>query len=116
VYNTVPRDSGNPYAVERTRDLFQSGVELFRLKGDPVQGFAFDRCGMDLVALAMLNKGIREVPIQKTLLCRNRMNNGLTLVDEELNSWNECLHRYDKYPVTSSNNDPIIAVVDKIYR
>jgi hypothetical protein len=44
------------------------------------------------------------------------MNNGLTLIDEELNTWNECLHRYDKYPIPNTNNDPIIAVIDKIYR
>mmetsp|Transcript_35240 Transcript_35240/g.26282 ORF Transcript_35240/g.26282 Transcript_35240/m.26282 type:complete len:128 (-) Transcript_35240:741-1124(-) len=46
------------------------------------------------------------------------MNGGLSLVDEELNSWSECLHRYDKYPSQETNpsNDCIVAVMDKIYR
>mmetsp|Transcript_30159 Transcript_30159/g.29469 ORF Transcript_30159/g.29469 Transcript_30159/m.29469 type:complete len:109 (+) Transcript_30159:1183-1509(+) len=69
-----------------------------------------------MVAMALLNKGTREIHLQKTMLCRNRMNNGQTLVDEELNSWHECLHRYDRYPLNNSNNDSIVAVIDKIYR
>lgn len=63
VYHTVSRDALNPYAVERTRDLFKTGVDVFRMKGETVQQFAFDRCGRDIVSLAMLSKGIREIPV-----------------------------------------------------
>lgn len=31
---------------------------------------------MDLVALAALNKGIREVPVKKGLIYRSRLNKG----------------------------------------
>ena len=40
------------------------------MKGETVNAFTFDRCDLDIVSLAMLNKGIREVPVQKTLLYR----------------------------------------------
>jgi hypothetical protein len=39
--------------------------------------------------------GIREIPILSTLLFRNRIENGLQLIDEEQLKWDECLHRYD---------------------
>ncbi len=33
------------------------------MKGETVNAFTFDHCDYDLVSLAMLNKGIREIPI-----------------------------------------------------
>jgi len=39
--------------------------------------------------------GIREIPGLNTLLFRNRVENGLQLIDEENLKWEECLHRYD---------------------
>lgn len=41
-----------------------------------INGFAFDKCDMDLVAMACLNKGIREVPVKKALIYRSRLNRG----------------------------------------
>ena len=66
------------------------------MKGEAVNGFAFDTCDQDLVAMAMLNRGIREVPLQKSLLYRNRHISGHQVVDEELLTWHECLHRFDR--------------------
>ena len=47
------------------------------MKGESVNGFAFDRCGKDLVALALLTKGIREIPVHSTLIYRTRTAPGL---------------------------------------
>ena len=58
--------------------------------------FCFDSCDIDIVALAMINRGIREVPVQKSLLYRNRLNKGHQVLDEESATWAECLKRYDK--------------------
>lgn len=66
------------------------------MKGETVNAFTFDRCDMDLVSIAMLNKGIREIPIQKSLLYRNRHSKGHQVVDEECATWHDCLHRFDK--------------------
>jgi hypothetical protein len=66
------------------------------MKGETVNQFCFDRCGLDLVGLALLNKGIREIPVQKALLYRNRVNKGHQVLDEEYATWNDCLKRYDK--------------------
>jgi len=46
------------------------------MRGETVNGFAFDRCDMDLVAIALQSRGIREVPIKNSLLYRNRHNKG----------------------------------------
>jgi len=61
-----------------------------------VSSFAFDHCDLDLVALSLQNRGIREIPIKKSLLYRNRHNKGHQVVDEEQGSWHECLHRFDR--------------------
>jgi len=94
-------------------------LKIFRLRNEQVNGFAFDRCDYDLVALAMQGKGIREIPIHKALLYRNRLNKGHQVLDEEFTTWHECLRRYDKVSQEHSNlkatNDPIIAIVDKLY-
>ena len=51
------------------------------------------------MVLALQSRGMRELNIVKTIQYRNRSTNGLELVDEELNSWYDCLHRYDPYNV-----------------
>jgi len=42
-----------------------------------------------------MQSGIREFPLMATLRFRNRMENGLTIVDEEYFKWEECLQRYE---------------------
>ena len=42
------------------------------MRSETVSGFAFDHCDLDLVTLALQNRGIREIPIKKSLLYRNR--------------------------------------------
>lgn len=50
-------------------------------------------------------------------MLRNRTVADMSVADEELGSWYDCLHRYDNYPSSNPvNNDPIIAIIDKIYR
>ena len=58
--------------------------------------FCFDPLSRDMVALALQNKGVREFSALHTILYRNRSSSGLEFIDEELNSWSDCLHRYDK--------------------
>ena len=36
VYHTHSRDKNNSYPVERTKDLFATGIDLFRMKGETV--------------------------------------------------------------------------------
>mmetsp|Transcript_30159 Transcript_30159/g.29468 ORF Transcript_30159/g.29468 Transcript_30159/m.29468 type:complete len:118 (+) Transcript_30159:799-1152(+) len=36
VYHTHSRDKTNSYPVERTKDLFATGIDLFRMKGETV--------------------------------------------------------------------------------
>jgi hypothetical protein len=62
IYNTS-KDSSNSFAIDRTRDMFAGGIDLFRLKGDPVNAFAFDRCGRDIAVMALMSRGIREIPL-----------------------------------------------------
>ena len=50
----------------------------------------------DSLALTLNNKGIREINITCSLLFRNRTT-ALEIVDEELFSWHDCLHRFDMY-------------------
>ncbi|CDW90006.1 wd-40 repeat-containing protein [Stylonychia lemnae] len=117
IYNT--NNDYSHYAVQKTQELFESGIDIFRLKSESVNGFAFDRCDMDLVSLAMLGKGIREIPVHKALLYRNRLSKGHQVLDEEYTTWHECLKRFDKVSQEHSNlkatNEPIIAIVDKLY-
>lgn len=65
------------------------------MKGEVVNSFAFDHCDLDIVAITLQNKGIREIPIKKSLLYRNRHNKGHLVVDEEVGSWHECLNRFN---------------------
>jgi hypothetical protein len=49
-----------------------------------------------MVALALQNKGVREFSALHTILYRTRTNTGLEFIDDELFSWTDCLHRYDR--------------------
>lgn len=64
------------------------------MKTETVGGFAFDHCDMDIVAFALQSKGIRELPVKKSLLYRNRGAKGHQVVDDEMNNWYDSLHRF----------------------
>ncbi len=78
-----------------TEDVFKGGVEIFRQKAE--NGISDFCLQGEMMVLALQSRGIRELNIVKTIQYRNRSTNGLELVDEELNSWYDCLHRYDPY-------------------
>jgi hypothetical protein len=64
----------------------------------------------------MREDGIREIPIRKSFLNRNRSDRGLKVFDAEMNTWEECLHRYDEYPDTDvSQHQAINGAVSKLY-
>ena len=70
-------------------------MELYKQRGGQISDFAFDRSQLsDNIALGMMASGIREIPVLNTILYRNRLENGLQLIDEENFTWEECLHRY----------------------
>ena len=70
---------------------FGNGMELFRQKGEPITDFCIKG---DTLAIALQSKGMREISISSSLMFRNRTANN-DLVDEELFSWYDCLHRFD---------------------
>lgn len=113
------------------RDLFWTGVELFKQKSEQISDFAFDNtASTDHIALGLMTSGCREIPVVNTLLFRNRIENGLQLIDEENLTWDECLHRYDeieqlvyetsagrsnKPEIIESKDEPIISAIDSMY-
>jgi len=79
------------------RDLMNTGIEIFKQKSECISDFTFDNTQYsDNIAIGLMTSGSREIPLLNTLLFRNRFENGLSLVDEENLSWEECLHRYDE--------------------
>ena len=75
---------------------------------------------MDFAALALQARGIREIPVYSSVVFRNRKEEGLKLLDEELRTWVECLHRYDHIGQFSdqnvANSDAINGFVGKLYK
>ena len=71
-------------------------------------------------ALALQARGIREIPVYQSVVFRNRKEEGLKLLDEELRTWAECLHRYDHIGQFSdqnvANSDAINGFVGKLYK
>lgn len=62
-----------------------------------INDFAFDNSThSDNIALGLMTSGIREFPVINTVRFRNRIENGMMLIDEENLKWEECLHRYDQ--------------------
>ena len=82
ISNTLPTDP----------DLLANGIEIFRQKGEAISDFCLKG---DILAIALLSKGMREINISCSLLFRHRTAASLDLVDEELFSWYDCLHRFD---------------------
>lgn len=102
--------------VDRVQQVYDTGIELFNAPGTHLSGFAFDICGSDYCAITMREDGIREIPIRKSFLNRNRSDRGLKVFDAEMNTWEECLHRYDEYPDTDvSQHQAINGAVSKLY-
>jgi len=52
------------------------------------------------------------------MIYRNRQQGGLKLLDEEMPTWADCLHRYDQYSQAHANmrgGDALIAAINKLY-
>lgn len=124
-------DSATSQAV---RDLFWTGVELFKQRSEQISDFAFDNTdSTNNIAVGLMTSGCREIPAINTLLFRNRIENGLQLIDDENLTWEECLHRYDElerimygglqaspmYPekpeFIPSKDEAIISLIDSTY-
>lgn len=89
------------------RDLMNTGIEIFKQKSECISDFTFDNTQYsDNIAIGLMTSGSREIPLLNTLLFRNRFENGLSLVDEENLSWEECLHRYDELEQIFYKNQP----------
>jgi hypothetical protein len=67
----------------------------------------------------MMNSGVREFSVLHTILYRQRRTTGLELTDEEVGSWNECLHRYDQIAAAHAQlrpkSDSLIATMGSSY-
>lgn len=107
-------------AVERTQQVYENGIDIFRMKTETVGDFAFDHCDLDLVAFALQSKGIREIPVKNSLIYRTRSQRGHQVVDEELGTWSECLHRFDKLEKEHQDIRPsteaVIGAVERLYQ
>jgi hypothetical protein len=82
------------FSITQTSELYQDGIEMFRLRNEAIHGFAIDSCDSGNLGMA-LSRGSREINVKHTLLYRGRTQNGFKILDEELNTWEECAHRYD---------------------
>lgn len=89
------------------------------MKSETCGGFAFDHCDLDMVSLTLFGKGIREIPIRKSLLYRTRSAKGHQVVDEEQASWHECLNRFNRAAQEQKDIKPqgeaIIAAYERLY-
>ena len=66
------------------RDIFCTGIELFKQRSEQISDFAFDNTdSSDNIAIGLMTSGCREIPTVSTLLFRNRIENGLQLIDDE---------------------------------
>jgi hypothetical protein len=90
------------------------------MKSETVGGFAFDHCDQDIVAFTLHGKGIREIPVRKALIYRNRSAKGHQVVDEEPTSWVECLNRYNQvareHADIKPQSDALVAAVERLYQ
>jgi hypothetical protein len=72
-----------------------------------------------MMAFAMQSEGMREISILHTLIYRNRAQNGIEFIDEELHTWAECLHRYEHIQAAHKKlkpkSDSVKASVNSIY-
>lgn len=90
------------------------------MRTETLGGFAFDHCDMDLVAFALQARGIREIPVRKSLIYRNRTSKGHQVVDEEMGNWHECLNRFNRVAQEHADIKPqseaIIGAVERLYQ
>ena len=77
-------------------ELLGTGIEIFKLRNEQVADFTFDHANKDMMAIGIQAKGMREISVSDTLIYRNRTKNGLEMLDEEMLSWTDCLHRYER--------------------
>ena len=96
--------------------MYENGIDIFRMKTETVGDFAFDHCDLDLVAFALQSKGIRELPVKKSLLYRTRSVRGHQVSDEELPTWSDCLHRFSKNEnEVRPSTEAVIGAVERLY-
>lgn len=82
-----------------TDDILLDGVELFRVK-EPVNSFSFNSCSANIMTIITNNAkfpkkdAIREIDIEKSLRCLDRINPGLRLEKENPDTYAETLHQY----------------------
>ncbi|MDR3547232.1 MAG: hypothetical protein P4M11_02960 [Candidatus Pacebacteria bacterium] len=69
------------------REPFQEGLDLYRGEGDVIHGMAVDYCSGEIMALALHERGSREVNIPRALRLRNRTVDGAKLLDKEVDDW-----------------------------
>lgn len=93
---------------------------MFKQPRETVSDFCFDHTQGDAMAFAMQARGMREIPIQNTLVYRNRAQNGFEIIDEELYSWSDMLHRYDQLAIIHKKlqpkSDAVKAAVHGLYQ
>ncbi len=99
--------------------LYQEGIDLYRGRGDVLaHEIAIDCCSGEFMALAVGQKGSREINVQKCLQFRNRSLDGLKLLDEEIDDWDTARNRFPSNIEQYSDNlrpPPIEAVVRKLF-
>ena len=103
---TLMKHSNKDYSkqtIRRISEVYGKGIEVYRKSGDEISHFCFDNCDNDILAFALNDNGIRELKLYHSLLYRDRVENGFRINDKEFESWNDCLHRYDKY-LTSNDH------------
>ena len=86
--------------------------------GAEIPQFCFDYWDNDILAFALKEEGTRELKLHQSLLFRDRTDNGFRVEDKELDTWNDCLHRYDCYSMTEkykSSYKCITGAIDSLY-
>ena len=97
--------------------MYKTGIEVYNLgeSSSHLAGFAFDRCGSDVCALASREGGIRELPIKKSLTLLNRREQGLKV---QMTTWQDCLYQFNDYPEHAdevSQHDAVNGAVSHMY-
>eukprot|EP00743_Colponemidia_sp_Colp-15_P008961 GILK01009777.1.p1 GENE.GILK01009777.1~~GILK01009777.1.p1 ORF type:complete len:1392 (+),score=301.13 GILK01009777.1:304-4176(+) len=84
----------------------QEGVEIYKKHGDLVRSICLNRVDPRYISAATA-KGIREVNLEHCLRFRKRSPDGRILLDEENQSWEACLHRFDTEAFAFDDRTPL---------
>ena len=47
--------------------------------------------------MSVKEAGVREIPVRRTLIYRDREDNGHKVFGPELERWEDCIHRFDMH-------------------